>query len=330
MKTIYNIALGAEAELGSAGAYYRSILPSTHLMLKNIKMVPGANQLDPVCDAYIIPRSISHTAIPIIEGLRQKGKKIIFDIDDNIWNIPLSNPTHKVYTKEVLADIEWLMSIADFITVSNQNMANLINKPNVRILPNLIDMNAYQRQKKVHKGILILYTCSNYHQEELEYLVPIVKELINYPQVKFVFFGDFPSALEKFNKRILYVPPIHISQYSEVLCELNCDFALLPLSNTPFNNTKSNIKFLETVLSGSLAITNNQEVYPDAIYTTNFLSELAHYIVDNKDYQDKLEEQHHKACLKYSVQHNKSWQSFVQELFPVIQERKVCCGRRKK
>lgn len=118
--------------------------------------------------------------------------------------------------------------------------------------------------------IRILWTGSNTHDQDLDEVVPTIKRLSDEfgISVVFIFFGYCPNEFlevvsmagntkpkfevkQEWIGRIHFIEGVPFGKYMQTLREINPDFALCPLTDHPFNLSKSPLKVLEL---GSLGI----------------------------------------------------------------------------
>src|SRR6185437_14224390 len=89
-----------------AQGWYRSLAPVLHckqqLRDEGIELLCGESltsaDLDNF-DAFIFHRAVMPSFMPVIQGLINKGKKIAWELDDDIWHIPYWNPAYLAYNR---------------------------------------------------------------------------------------------------------------------------------------------------------------------------------------------------------------------------------------
>lgn len=132
---------------------YRSELPFAYMQTKQDEYYTEAsrffshNSLS-YFDAIWINRAPSGNVMAIIESVKRDGKVLIYEADDDLFNIPEWNPAHRVYTDDIKRQIKESMSLSDFCVGTNHHLANLLGKYSNRpafVGPNLLDMNDYEQ-----------------------------------------------------------------------------------------------------------------------------------------------------------------------------------------
>jgi glycosyltransferase involved in cell wall biosynthesis len=81
----------------------------------------------------------------MIQRLKLSGKKLIYEVDDDLDNLPVSNSATAVMTPEVRAFVAWLRAEADAIFVTTESLKRIVGYPEkTYVLPNAIDASAIE------------------------------------------------------------------------------------------------------------------------------------------------------------------------------------------
>ncbi len=125
----------------------------------------------------------------------------------------------------------------------------------VHVIENALDQHTLEVAAKVchnhtlhHNGILrIVYgSGTNTHNIDFQEAAPaIVKILEKFPNVRFRLIGtlDLPEIFSGFEEQVERLPTCSYEEYLSNLAE--CDISIAPLESYIFNDSKSNIKYLE-------------------------------------------------------------------------------------
>lgn len=264
-----------------ACGYYRAALPYRHcrdaLRADGIDLV-CSDQLDPNDEygTYIFQRTVIPTFIPFLMALRERGKQIVWDFDDNLFEIPESSPAARGFDSEVRQCIYMAMRIANVISVSTAYLGESLGMTHKTVVvPNLIDCDDYPLPVRCDQSpITILWSGSITHRDDLRQIVGAVKDILNdptLPPVRFVFFGDFPLDLESTPAhKVTFLAQVPLRNYTAVLGMIRPDIALAPLVHSEFNRCKSAIKYYEMAMAGAAVIATDIEPYREAIPTDSF------------------------------------------------------------
>lgn len=196
-------------------------------------------------------------------------KKLIYDIDDNYLDVPESNPVHDKFkkTKRDRSILSTSFFFSNALTVSTEPLqarmkdhfkgVHGIDKPCL-LVPNMNDVNDWNftPAKKHDDKVVIGYSGSNSHQDDLKMVLPSINKLLSkYPKLHFEiigaidktklkdYFGRFdPKNLE----RVAMLPATATFwEYPEYLAKQKWDIGIAPLVDTAFTRSKSHIKWME-------------------------------------------------------------------------------------
>jgi glycosyltransferase involved in cell wall biosynthesis len=292
-----------------------------HLDLKmNIGSIKNRENKYDIC---IFHRSVSSDFIPVVYALKQfSGSKIVWDLDDNLFEIPESNPAYKTFGPVDHNVLKMYLSWSDYLTCSTNTLAmQLMESYNadpsrISVLPNLIDTNDWPKKKRKFPSekIHILWAGSATHQDDLELIVEPIKRIIKErDNVRFTFIGMVPNELlQEDPERIAFYYGCEIKYYSMLMSDFNPDIALAPVVDHRFNRAKSGIKWMENTLAGAATIASDLDPYSECIKhnETGILCSPKDWydamirLIDNPDEVDRLHNNARKA-----VEREFSWKS---------------------
>lgn len=270
-----------------ACALYRMYMPHLNLdkscfiipalRLPNGQIAPGGainvNEIKH-CKVVVVQRLVSKHNKDALQTFRKMGMKIVYDLDDDVWNLPAYNPGRVAFTamREGFADCA---SMADVLTVSTRGLRSAAKShmdigKEIFIVPNAIDLNLFKK-KNVSKsdGLTIIgWGGSNTHSIDTKYAFAAICNILDeFPNARMEIVGaqaedeieesylDNNNRLVKRKKLVLsaiakhkqtrFRPWVPISEYANRLASWSWDIALAPLEDNRFNRSKSNIKVLE-------------------------------------------------------------------------------------
>lgn len=188
--------------------------------------------------------------------------RLIYEIDDDLFNVAASNPAYAHFTQpSIKNNIRTNMLRADAITVSTAPlMYRVIEEmkywgsganPPVHVIPNCLPDKAYRLHPKHHGGdpieIAIGWAGSSSHAEDFEeVLEPLARHLRRDPRAVFHSIGaHFPRVIKKLDF-MQYRHDGWFSDMSNYYSALDAfDVGIIPLRPSVFNQSKSDVKFLE-------------------------------------------------------------------------------------
>lgn len=219
----------------------------------------GTPPIDEMLESDIVccQRMMTQANITFLKQMRAYGMRIIYDLDDNVWNIPLTNPAAGIFRRsDVLLGMENCAEWADVITVSTKPLKKVVEKHwghlrnvaskkeiPVMICENRIDPMFYHPNPLPNEKVVIGWAGSNTHAGDLAEVWPALETILNqYPNVELHLVGHSAPFEHPNIKQGSWV---HISEFSFRLRQWNWDIFLAPLEEHKFNVSKSNIKMQE-------------------------------------------------------------------------------------
>ena len=265
----------------SGCTWYRNHLPTLHcrealrhhgIQLENKILFDGNTNYD----CFIFSRLPYPKHFPLINRLYASGKKIIWDIDDELWNVPSSNDAHSI-CNDLKIWLPFYFNMSSAITTTNSYLAQSISSTygihinKLRILENLIEVNDFTKFQDPNKSfsdskIKIMWSGSQSHAGDLGPIKVLFDYYRNNPDIIFLFFGYLPEEFQHLSPNdVLHIPYINKKYYEPVISLLSPHIALAPLDDTQFNRCKSPIKYLEFSLCNSVSLASNMAPYSDVI-----------------------------------------------------------------
>ena len=132
------------APSGTEGSYfYRHYLPAKYMQgLHQVHIKHRASYQDfRDYDLIILQSQWDLSQKGNIQALQAQGKKVVFEIDDNIWEIPHGNESRNYWTPDKLKDIKEMFTVCDAIITTTKPLANILRQFNseVYVIPNYIE-----------------------------------------------------------------------------------------------------------------------------------------------------------------------------------------------
>ena len=307
---------------------HRSEIPTRALMKRGHQVkqvaigVKFQDELMDWCDVVIFGRAYNQTYDPVssMKEFKKRGKKVIYDLDDDYWNVPKDNPSFKVSTA-FKDQYEGMIKEADVVITPSPVLAKKFRKhfkKKVFICPNGIDFDSgqmYQYNERPHNPdglIKIGYMGAASHWKDLQLIGEVVVKLAEKYDFLFVIYGMIGEPLEasvyhadkmlqlnlqpeknpyyteliNFYKqlqkiRMWHIPFMPPELHPKTLASCDFDIGIAPLEDTKFNNAKSNVKYYEYAAVGTVCLASDVKPY----------SEECPYRAKNtfKDWYNKLE-----------------------------------------
>lgn len=273
------------------GDYYgcghiRSIIPSAlinsmHFLDNNIEFTNNTTFISDngFYKHYSIvkfQRACTENHLKMIKQLKnqfqEENKKVIYEIDDNFFEIPKTNFAHDFYTekKEI---IEEILKIVDGIITSTDYMEKTLLKynNNIKVIENRLSPYLWPNKQKYCGKFnkRILWAGSQNHFSINGHGGDFSKDLLDYikksKDTTFVFVGAIPNEIRSL-KNIEFHMWKNFYDYPSFVKDLNCTIGIAPLEQNEFNRCKSNIKALEFNALGIPGAYSNIEPYHNMSY----------------------------------------------------------------
>jgi len=200
---------------------------------------------------------------------RKYGKKIVFDIDDLIWEIQEDNSSYSTYApgsdgRAVVTDI---CREVDYVTTTNNFLRNGIaaytgkSHDKIEVFPNYIDLDVYNWRSvpKKKQMVKLGYFGSSSHFNDLgekNFTAGLDRLMKEYPNLELVTVGAMLASFKKkygmryfndFGHQDIYT---WVKMFPEKLGDV--DIFVVPLVDNTYCRAKSSIKFLEMSSTGKV------------------------------------------------------------------------------
>lgn len=193
----------------------------------------------------------------VLKPLLDMKKTVIYECDDHLSSVSVDSPVYGVYHGGTpqLNTVNKIIRECTGITVSTYELASEYSSVNSNIytLPNSIDFemrNWEYEDPNRDDAITILYSGGVTHAPDLEILNDVMPFIFNkYPHVKLALYTStqfIPKLMKDWKipeDRLIIVNPKSFEDYPMGLAGF--DIGLVPVVNSRFNSSKSNLKILE-------------------------------------------------------------------------------------
>lgn len=256
------VFLGASLD---ACALWRMYIPHLNLPGSSFFVFAAHPDFDVIAghDAAIVQRCCTKPQLEFIRMVRSLGMKVIYDLDDNVWELPEYNPAHAPLTR-LREGFKACIRMVDVVTVSTHRLAKvvrthvkeLINRAMGSEIPivvaeNQIDTRIFCEPTVDHERLIVGWAGSSSHVGDLLIIEEAIRNLaMAHPEATFQFrgceppesLGEIPNVNHK-----LWMP---VAEYGSRMPRWGWSVALAPVTDHPFNASKSAIKAVEAAYCG--------------------------------------------------------------------------------
>ena len=244
-------------------------------------------------DVIVVQKQFELGLYRRLEDVKRRGAKIIYELDDDVFNIPSWNPAHAFYQR-VRQNILKYLKLADAVTVSTAFLGKQMRKHcgNIHVLPNSLDFQELDRLgpapqmisaldrncakistdeffDRCEGRVVIGWLGSPTHKKDLQLIVPALKRITRqYPNKVMVVMGGAAhkeTVKATGHDPIMFLEMVPPRTYLRYLASLPIDIGLAPVADHLFNYSKSNLKALEYMAAGFVPVTSNLITYNTTI-----------------------------------------------------------------
>lgn len=261
-------------------------------------------------DAVFLQRPYNKHHYNVARAAERFKIPIIIDYDDLLCDIPTDNPAKDHYDEDAVKMIGALISITTVVIVSTEALKKYLSEKygyenKFVVIPNAFDLEIFREKPVFNETKSIIWRGSVTHTKDImEYSAQIISAMCQFPDWHIDFLGYNPFFITDKLSNSAYVKRFELDIYIEYLHKLNYSICIVPLHDSPFNRSKSNINYLEATYAGAVCLAPDWEEWqkPGII---NYK--------DQADFRQKL-----KAMIagEYDLKdlHQKSWQYIVDNL----------------
>lgn len=218
-------------------------------------------------DAMFIQRPYSSKHMQVVEMAKEQGKKIWLDYDDDLFTVPTDNPAHKIYAdSETQKTVAKCIAMADVVTVTTEHLkkqfqkGNGLNK-NIVVIPNAMDFEMFPyRQKTLNprNPVMLWRGSATHHRDVVQFSKQIIEVGNNqaYGSWMWRFVGDNLWFVTDYmpHKQVIWSQSLDVMEYNRHIYDICPKAIMVPLHDSVFNKSKSNIAWMEGMFSGAVCI----------------------------------------------------------------------------
>ena len=313
-------------DTGGCGLY-RVSYPSNYLSQNhNVSILKTPKEIDLQLlnyDLFIIQRPFSdfyHEKLYPWLRNRKRIKKVYVDVDDNLFELPDYNPAKRFCTENKLKILSTNIELVDGVICSTEPLAQYIHdhfNRRVIVIPN----NIQSRPLTPHHNtkLKVGWVGSRSHNGDFSNELITALERIQ-EEVEIIIYGEIPDCLSHI--KITNQPWTEVNEYHNTIDKLKLDIGLIPCQNNLFNQSKSNIKFLEYSLHSIATISDRVYPYVHTILENetglfeNWYENLR-LLIDNESERIRLSYNAYnfvKQHYCFNESYGKIWEEFLNEI----------------
>lgn len=248
-----------------------------------------------VCLCY---RPCEPNHVRAMEMARDAGVPIISDFDDNVLDLPVGHSIWRIYARKK-SYVEACIAMSAQLWVSTPALKEQFKHPNTVIIPNAVFESDLPNEPCKHEGV-VAWRGSEMHREDLEYGFRGEYERMLSKIKKFLWIGYMPTwaTFQNPNSKALVhyeTTWIETNQWFNYLRHQKIQAITKPLLPCAFNDSKSNISWLEATVSGAVCV----GTYAGKPGWENVLKELPR---NNDQWRQAWQESHDEILQNYNLE----------------------------
>lgn len=210
-----------KGDAGSGCVYWRLAEPGRMLQKKygDRAFVEVTNEISYesllAFDVVVIQRGLfgrdAAGIIAMLARLKAAGRKIVYEVDDDLWTLQPDNNCFFVADSQARHDIDAIVDLTDAVFTTNEFLKGQIGKPEKTfVLPNSIDLERFpfkERAQDREDVLFVLWHGGDSHEEDLGWMAkPMINLMKRHGELQeklgkaiiFGFMGYFPKFIQPF------------------------------------------------------------------------------------------------------------------------------------
>ena len=262
---------------GSGDYFYRTHAPGVAMaQCDGVRVINITNQhrhkteIMMRADVLILKNICDPDILPLIRGRKEQQKLTVYEIADDLNALQTWNPVYFFFKNKQNLDLGFrLANSCNALQVSSPELKKLyghLNK-NCTVFPNQILNVPPEKPLKDNSEIVIGWGGSHGHMEDMaEIARPLINWIITKPNVSLHLMCSEPiwklfDSLPQDKKK--WTLPGSLDDYYNFL--KNIDIGIAPLKDYAFNRSRSDVKFLEYAISGTVPVVAHIEPYLESV-----------------------------------------------------------------
>ncbi|MFC1618618.1 glycosyltransferase [Candidatus Neomarinimicrobiota bacterium] len=263
-------------------------------------------------DLIVFQRTDIPDTLEILHHAKARGKKTVYDIDDDLFALPQDHPLFDHFQQPAVRQcIEAFLREVDYVTVSTVGLQErlLVYNRNATTIQNHLDADIFPapRPKSLDGPCRIGYAGGWTHENDFRQVLPAIQKIRSEykEEVSLVFFWYIP-AIYRGDPGVEHLgSTVDIYEFGRRLNQAALDIGLAPLARNRFNEVKSDEKYLEYASQKIAGIYSGLAPYNESIVegeTGLFVEredpdewyEKIKYLIENPKIRFQLQEQAYK------------------------------------
>jgi len=218
-------------------------------------------------DVVVFQRDGSEYIAGLAEHLQKIGKKVVFEIDDLLTELPPFLSHHSGAIDKALPYIKKMVASSDAVSVSTESLSHNFRSENnnIFITPNFSEqINKIAEHSKVPPSDVKLVIASS-DKVLVDFLVDPLSALQNKYSFQIIVIGPPGHKLEKSGLNIVRMPNLSHAEFKNFIASIDNGIGLIPLDSSKFSSCKTAVKYFDYSMCGIPSICSNVLPYSHVV-----------------------------------------------------------------
>lgn len=218
---------------------------------------------------------------------QDNGPRLVIDVDDDLFSISPDSPAAPAYGRTEQTALRMALGCSHHVVASTEPLAQRMREyhPDVRVAPNCVPGWLLKRVRTVHEERPVIgWAGSATHAEDIATIAPAIEALSERLGTSAAWrtAGGHRFPISRSAGGYLHDP--WIPSVRDYLMRFTIDIGIIPLADTEFNQSKSDVKAREFAAMGTPVVAADHPVYRNTVRhgVTGFLyrtpEEMAGYV----------------------------------------------------
>lgn len=218
-------------------------------------------------DAVFMQRPFTTKHLQIAEMVKNNNLKLWVDYDDDLFQVPTDNPAHKIYADSTIQkNIAKIIAMADQVSVTTEHLKQQFQKGsvlnrNITVIPNAYDFKLfpYRTEEVSPRHKIVMWRGSATHHRDVMSCAQPITTLANdlrFSDYAWRFIGDNLWFVSDYmpKKNVIWSKALDTLDYQKHIWDIAPKVIIVPLADSEFNRSKSNIAWIEGTFAGAATI----------------------------------------------------------------------------